>query len=156
MGKENTPERIVTAKTLAKRLLVGWIAALFENLQSCSMPRLLPRLIEEVQRIREKAAAEGQKLVLFNRKSKLKHCVTPRLINSNQTFSSHGRNKSILLDAVNPIIHREQFLHKKSRLKKPFIHQDTDEKKDEERTMSLAERGFSSNPYREFNAALCS
>lgn len=111
------------------------------------MPRLLPRLVKEILRTREKASTEGEKVAFFNEKPKLKNRVTPRLADSSQTFSLHGRNKSILLDEVNPILHRDQFLHKKLGLRKPFVRQDTDEKKDKPQTMSLAERGFSSNPY---------
>lgn len=108
------------------------------------MPRLLPRLVEEVQRVRAKYDSK-----VFDTRSnfspKVKHATSSRLAAVPQTFSFRGRRQSLLLDKVNPILHRESFSHKKS--KKPSVRKVTNEGNDEN-SMSFAERGFSSNPYR--------
>ncbi|GJJ07286.1 hypothetical protein Clacol_001486 [Clathrus columnatus] len=112
------------------------------------MPRLLPRLIEEVQRAKAKTKHNTK---AFNAQRKLgvsgsKPTSTGPVNLSRTSFSFRGRKKSILLDKFNPVLHQEYFSYQRLN-KRPVLNLSQRANGGNDEYMSLAERGLSSNPY---------
>lgn len=118
-----------------------------ENSRATFMPRIIPRLLKAIEHAAYTPERPPEIPTSLLRK-KRRSLWTPHIPKSN--FSVDGRTKSVLLDDVNPLIHKGVFRRHKRLPPRVRVHKATLKRSDSSdvpRRMTPEEREWYANPY---------
>ena len=120
-----------------------WLTGTWSASGGGQMPRILPRLLQKIaSQVSKPAFLKGSTIRPPNRKSLRRRLpVLP-------SFSSFGRKHSILLDPVNPILNRADYVQHKSLPPRVRVQKIPSDTFDNPRSMTTQERSWWSSPYR--------